>query len=80
MVTASCDLHSPCTKRTNQHQVLRYYLWDQEKDTIHRAAEVTMRAGRQHGWKTRSPLKVQVRVKILRMTRKSFTDTEFKLH
>ena len=26
---------------------------DQEKDTIHRAVELTVRAERQHGWKTK---------------------------
>lgn len=68
----------PAPRITNQHQVLGY-LWDWEKDNP-QGSEFN-HEGPETAWmETQSPLKVQLRVKMLRMTRKSFTDTDFKLH
>ena len=52
MVTASCDLHSPCTSE-NKSALHAQLLTDGPGERIHRAVELTVKAGRQHGWKTK---------------------------
>lgn len=68
----------PTPPITNQHQVLGY-LRDREKNNP-QGSEFNHKVLETHGWRTQSPLKVQVRAKTLRMTRRGFTDTDFKLH
>lgn len=67
----------PAPPITNQHQVLGY-LRDRKKNNP-QGSEFNHKGLETHGWRTK-PFEGPVRAKTLRMTRRGFPDTDFKLH